>query len=153
MNKAAAKILIWSSAAFVVVVFGAFALGYYDGYREAHSPGTSPREFPVWLFLVLVSAAMAASIWVGAIWMRSIDEAAQEAHKWSWYWGGSCGMAVGAVIGLMAMLPQAATVTLPTLWPDRADAAAYMATGAALMALVMTAGYTVAWGLWWLRRR
>ncbi len=153
MNKTVAKILIWSGVGCLVLFAAAFALGYYDGYREAHSPGSGQREVPAWLFLVLVSALMVGGIWVGAIWMRSIDEAAQEAHKWAWYWGGSIGMAVGAVIGLMAILPQAAELTLPTLWPDRADPAAYVATGGALMALVMFAGYLVAWAVWWWQRR
>lgn len=153
MNKTVAKILIWSAVGGLTAFVAAFALGFYDGYREASSPGSGQRDVPAWIFLTLVSGLMAVGIWVSAIWMRSIDEAAQEAHKWAWYWGGSCGMAIGSVIGLMAMLPQFADMALPTLWPDRADPAAYLATGAALMALIMLAGYTFAWVIWWLRRR
>ncbi|MBX9616865.1 MAG: hypothetical protein K2X25_14825 [Caulobacteraceae bacterium] len=153
MNRTVAKILIWSALGCVVLFAAVFALGYYDGYRAAHSPGVAPREFPAWLFFLVIAGTMAGSIWVGAIWMRSIDEAAQEAHKSAWYWGGSCGLALGSVVALMAILPQAATFVLPTVLPDRTDPAAYMVTGAALMALVMIAGYGIAWVIWWLRRR
>lgn len=153
MNRTVARILVWSAIGFALLFAAAFALGFYDGYREASSPGLAPRELPAWLFLVLVSALMAFGIWVGAIWMRSIDEAAQEAHKWAWYWGGSCGMAVGSVIAVMSILPQAAELRLPSLWEGRTDPAAYMTAGAALIVMVMLVGYGVAWAVWWLKRR
>jgi len=154
MNPTVRKILVGGLAVAIGVVFGGGVLGYIAGTIDARAPGTISDS--VWLpvlFFAFVSVVMGGAIWVAAIWMRTIDEAAQEAHKWAWYWGGTTGMAVGAVIGLMAQLPQAAGVALPSLLPDRTDPAAYMATGAALMALIMTAGYTIAWAVWWLRHR
>ena len=153
MNKTVRKILIWSGVGCVVAFGAAFALGYYDGYREAHAPGSTDGGISGWLFLAFAAVGMTVGVWVSAIWMRSIDEAAQEAHKWAWYWGGSIGMAVAGVIGMMAVLPQSALVTLPSVFPDRADPAAYMATGAVGMGLLMMAGYTIAWAVWWLRHR
>ncbi|QTN19658.1 hypothetical protein HZ989_00815 [Brevundimonas sp. AJA228-03] len=154
MNRTVAKILIWSVIGCVVLFGAAYGIGFYLGSRDAGAPGAADGpEVPAWLFFIVVSIVMAGSIWVGAIWMRSIDEAAQEAHKWAWYWGGSCGMAVGAVFALASMLPQAADLALPSLWEGRTDPAAYFAAGAALMVLVMTGGYTIAWAVWWLRRR
>jgi hypothetical protein len=37
-----------------------------------------------------VGLAMAAALWVCTRWWRSLDEAAQEAHKWAWWWGSLC---------------------------------------------------------------
>ena len=36
-----------------------------------------------------VGLAMAVGLWVCARWWRGLDEAAQEAHKWAWWWGSS----------------------------------------------------------------
>ncbi|MNE97170.1 hypothetical protein D3C80_1954760 [compost metagenome] len=85
--------------------------------------------------------------------MSSIDEAAQEAHKWAWFWGGSSGMAVGGVLVIMASLPQSAMIQIPAWYSDRTDPAAYAATGAFAMLTLMLIGYTVAWAWWWLGRR
>ena len=153
MNRTVAKILIWGAMGCAVLFTAAFAFGVYAGYREAHSPGAVPLEIPVWLFFLLMSVVMAGAIWIGAVWMRSIDEAAQEAHKWAWYWGGSCGMAVGAVVALTSMLPEASDLVLPSLWEGRTDPAAYISAGAILMVLLMTVGYGIAWVVWWLQRR
>ena len=153
MNPTVSKILIWSVGGLVIIGAAAFGLGFYEGYQNARSPGPASPDVPLWLFATFATVVMGVSIWIGALWMRSIDEAAQEAHKWAWYWGGSCGMAVGGVIALMAILPRAASLDLPSLLPERTDPAAYLVTGAALMVLTMIAGYGVAWAVWWLRRR
>lgn len=153
MNRTVARILIWWAIGTVVLLGAVFGIGVYQGYRDAHLGAAVGPEVPAWLLLVLLSGTMAGGIWIGAIWMRSIDEAAREAHKWAWYWGGSCGMALGAVVALMSMLPQSADLIPPTLWEGRTDPAAYAATGAVLMVLLMIVGYTIAWIVWWLRRR
>ena len=53
---------------------------------------------------------------------RDASEAAQEAHKWAWFWGGSSGMAVGGVFVILASnTPTASTVDgfTATRLPDR----------------------------------
>ncbi len=152
MNKTVAKILIWSAVVGVVVFAAAFGLGYYDGYREAHSPGSGQRSIGPFLSLLLIGGAMGVGMWVSVLWMRSIDEAAREAHKSAWFWGGTAGMAVGFTLILMAMLSGMELPNLSGLW-GRSDPVAYLALGAFAMTLIMTAGYTIAWGVWWLRRR
>jgi len=152
MNRTVAKILIWSAVGVVLIFVAAFGLGYYDGYREAHSPGSGQRSIGPFLALLLIGGAMAVGMWVSVLWMRSIDEAAREAHKSAWFWGGSGGMAVGFTLILMAMVSGIETSDLPGLW-GRTDPVAYMAQGAFAMTLIMAAGYTIAWGVWWLRRR
>ena len=153
MNPKLARILVWSAAGLLIIAAVAFGLGFYEGYQNARLPELTSPGVPLWLFLIFSAVVMGFSIWIGGLWMRSIDEAAQEAHKWAWYWGGSCGMAVGGVIALMAVPQRAASLDLPSLLPDRTDPAAYLVTGAALMVLMMIAGYGVAWAVWWLKRR
>lgn len=102
---------------------------------------------------VLAAILLVATLWLGARWMKSLDEAAQEAHKWSWYWGGSVGMAVGMVLILVGSLPQTAGFNIESWYLGRTDPVAYMATGAFGIVGLMIAGYIVAWALWWLQRR
>ncbi len=106
-------------------------------------------DWTLWASAVL---GMIASIWIGAAWMASIDEAAREAHKWSWYWGGSVGLAVGGVLVILSTTPVARGWTVPVLLGD-ATPAGYAATGAMGILGLMMVSYLLAWGLWWLRRR
>ena len=85
--------------------------------------------------------------------MARIDEAAREAHKASWFYGGSGGLAVGGVFIILASTPPAARLTLPAWFDGRTDPAAYAATGAVGLMALMLIGYGVVWGWWWLARR
>jgi len=92
-----------------------------------------------------VALAMGAGLWASLKWWRGLDEAAQEAHKWAWWWGSTVGLAVAGV-ALMTVFygmgPQGEASVKVTL-----------GVGAAVVALCQFAGYGVAWALWWLRRR
>lgn len=96
---------------------------------------------------------MAGAMWVGAAWMRSIDEAAREAHKSAWFWGGLAGMSVGGFAIILSLLPQASSWRLPFTFFGREDPAIHAAIGAYAMQLLMVLGYTVAWAWWWWKRR
>lgn len=102
---------------------------------------------------VLACILMIAAVWLGARWMKSIDEAAQEAHKWSWYWGGSVGLAAGMVLVFVGSLPMGAGLQVASWFDGRTDPAAYMATGAMGIVGLMMIGYLLAWALWWFQRR
>ena len=102
------------------------------------------------LFIGALLAAFA--MWFGAAWMKSIDEAAQEAHKWSWYWGGTSGMAVAMIFYMLHYLPESVNWHVPTLM-GRNDPVAYAVSGGAFVVILMLVGYTIAWALWWLTRR
>jgi hypothetical protein len=137
------------AAAFMLLTFGiAVCIGYLSA---------SGAEFPtggamLWLMVGFAVIVMAGALGVGALWMRSIDEAAREAHKAAWYWGGSGGMAAGGVLMILSSLPQAATVAIPSFLSDRTDPAAYAATGAFAMMSLMLIGYIIVWAWWWLAR-
>lgn len=95
---------------------------------------------------------MSLSLWLGAAWMQRIDEAAREAHKAAWFWGGSGGMAVGGIFLILASSPSAERLALPSWFAGRTDPAAYAATGAVAILALMLIGYGLVWGWWWLKR-
>ncbi len=99
------------------------------------------------LTLLVHAAAFGAAILVGIWWWRGIDEAAREAHKWAWWWGGCSGMIVGAVF-LLTALSRPAETALSGL-----DASQVFAGGMILVLLCQTIGYGIAWAVWWARRR
>lgn len=153
MTMSKRKIILQSLGAVAALFAFVFVAGATVGFMEA-----SGREIDVVSigFALLAGVAiliMAGSIWVGARWMSAIDEAAREAHKAAWYWGGSAGMAVGGVFLILATLPHAASVALPVLWSGRTDPAAYAAMGAFAMMGLMLIGYIIVWAWWWLARR
>lgn len=125
------------------------AMGYVQAAAESQPSG---RQGMIWALLPIAIIFAGISFWVGALWMKSIDEAAQEAHKWSWYWGGSAGLAVAMIGYAISFLPEAAQWALPTI-SGRTDPVAYAVTGGLFVIGLLIAGYTVAWGLWWFQRR
>jgi hypothetical protein len=128
-----------------------FITGIGFGYLGAKGVVTMDAAL-VWIMAVFAGLIMIGSLLVGAAWMRSIDEAAREAHKSAWYWGGTAGMAVGGVGIILAGLPQSEAWVLASV-NGRTDPAAYMAAGAFGILLLMLAGYGVVWAWWWLARR
>ena len=98
------------------------------------------------VFLIAVMAAtLAVSIW----WWRRLDEAAREAHKWAWYWGGSAGM----VVGLAAILTLTTRdVDLARFLPADANPGDMIVGGMMSILLFQLTGYTLAWAWWWLAR-
>ena len=98
------------------------------------------------VFLIAVMAAtLAVSIW----WWRRLDEAAREAHKWAWYWGGSAGM----VVGLAAILTLTTRdVDLARFLPADANPGDMIVGGMMSILLFQLVGYTLAWAWWWLAR-
>ncbi len=94
---------------------------------------------------VVTGLSMALVLWSCARWWRGLDEAAQEAHKWAWWWGSTFGLAIGGVaLFTLMMIAENLFVGEPkTLFLG----------GAAVVIGFQTVGYAVAWAIWWLRRR
>lgn len=152
MAKGLKSVFLWSGVGLVVLIALVLMAGAGVGYFAAQG-SVDPDRGIVWVMGAFVTLLMIGSMAAGIAWMRSIDEAAQEAHKWAWYWGGSGGMAVGGVLICLATLPQAGSIRIPSWLDGRTDPAAYATTGAFAMMLLMLIGYIVAWVWWWLRRR
>ncbi|HEX8661105.1 MAG TPA: hypothetical protein VF686_04500 [Brevundimonas sp.] len=127
-----------------------FVVGIAVGFLSAHGTVSAERAV-VPVMTVFAVAMMIGGMAVTVAWMRAIDEAAREAHKAAWFWGGCSGMAVGGVGLVLASLPQAETLQFAAL-DGRTDPAAYMAAGAFAMMSLMTLGYIVVWVWWWLAR-
>jgi membrane protease YdiL (CAAX protease family) len=147
-RKLILQTVVGAVALLVTVFIAAVVVGYLDA--KGASIGSDTAAF--WIIGAFAVVAMVGGFAVGAQWMRSIDEAAREAHKSAWYWGGSAGMSIGGVVVIMASLERAATVSIPSFLPGRTDPAAYAATGAFAMLLIMLAGYAIVWAWWWLSR-
>ncbi len=82
-------------------------------------------------------------------WWRDLDEAAQEAHKWAWWWGGNIGFVVGIAGFIGAAL--AGVDILPARIPH--TDAALIAAGFIAAFAAQAVGYGIAWCGWWIARR
>lgn len=151
MSKKLVKVIGWSVVGIVASLVALFIAGIVVGYLGAH--GTiDPDKVRVWVMTPFAVLVMIGSLWIGAAWMRSIDEAAREAHKAAWYWGGTGGMSIAGVFMTLGVLPGAETVDWPGLY-GRTDPAAYAISGAFALMGAMLLGYTVVWCWWWWSRR
>ena len=153
MQSARANFLLKVVGGLALLMVCAFIGGGVVGYLSVSNPELDTSSAAMWVIGAIAVVLMVGSFAVGVVWMRSIDEAAREAHKAAWYWGGSGGMAVGGVLAIMAALPAAARWNIPSILSDRADPAAYAATGAFGLMLLMIIGYAIVWAWWWLVRR
>ena len=103
----------------------------------------------LWISAPLIMAAMAAGLWASVWWWRQLDEAAREAHKWAWFWGGSAGMAFCLSLLVAAGLrPEDLDASLRSVAPSDL----VRASVACLLGCQMI-GYGAAWAFWWLRHR
>ena len=130
-----------------------FAAGVTVGYMSAKGADIDTDRMLFWFALIFAIVAMVVSMATSISWMRNIDEAAREAHKSAWFWGGSGGMMVAGVGVVLASLPQSAAWTVPPLWFGRTDPMAWLAAGCFGSLLMMIVGYLVAWAWWWMARR
>lgn len=132
---------------FMVVLF---AVGVAVGWLAGHGAVDKDHAL-VWVVGAIAVVAMVGAMVVSVAWMRAIDEAAREAHKAAWFWGGCGGMSLGGVFLIMTSLPQSEQWHF-SAFDGRTDPAAYAATGAFGMMMLMVAGYAVVWAWWWMTR-
>ncbi len=152
MAQGLKRVALLTLLGFIGLILVLLLAGVVVGFLAAHG-SVDPEAALVWFMGGFAILIMLGSLAVGVGWMRAIDEAAREAHKTAWFWGGSVGLAIGGVAVIMAALPQAETVQIPSWFAGRSDPVAYAATGAFGMLLLMLVGYTIAWAWWWWRRR
>jgi len=156
MTRTVKRILIGSACVSVVGVLLSYVAGYAVGHFFSDDPeGMARFEATVGPVVLGVGgvAIMGGALWTAVAWMRSIDEAAREAHKSAWFWGGLAGMSLGGVAIILSLLPQASSWRLPFTFFGRDDPAIHAAIGAYAMLLLMALGYSVAWVWWWWKRR
>lgn len=136
-------------ARYLIAVIVLLAVGLVTGIGAGFLSGrTGPGAIAgtAGLISVMMAVALGGSIW----WWARLDEAAREAHKWAWWWGGTAGMAVGAVL-LMTVMFHARTAVI-TSWAGETPAE-ILGSGMMAILLFQVAGYAIAWAAWWLQRR
>ena len=122
-------------------------MGLVAGLTFAQHNGLVLSDAVRWsVFLgLLVPAA-----WLTCLYWRRLDEAAKEAQKAAWYWGGSLGMGIGFIA---VVLMTSADATVGGLLPADASPTQYVQAGAIGMMLVQLVGFVSAWALWWWSKR
>lgn len=101
------------------------------------------------LLVVGLTAILASLVAVYLHWKR-LDEAAREAHKAAWYWGGSGGLAVGGLLVGYLMANPEADLSRYAAGPGDAG---LMLTGSLVVVTAQLVGYVVVWAWWWWSRR
>lgn len=130
----------------VAVALVSLVLGGLLGAASAMSPGLG--LLPMLLVGVLALGLAVLGVWLTAMYWRRLDEAAREAHKWAWFWGGNA-VLLPVVLGVLLLMGRP-DVPAP-LWPGlEASDAGYVATGGLLVILSLIVGYGLAWLYWWL---
>lgn len=139
----------YGAPALVSMAVGTLVLGLVVGLGAAFL-SDMPGQMGVLLTAILLAVGMGGAIWLGVGWWRRVDEAAREAHKWSWFWGGSCGMAVGFVC-LLTVTMRGADLPLPAwLGTTPQD---LLVSGMMTILAFQVVGYLIAWAWWWLGQR
>ncbi|GEM_PF-857965 len=105
------------------------------------------EEAGVAIFLAVAAVTVVAGIISAVVYWRVIDEAAREAHKFAWWWGGS----LGGVACLLAVLFAHSPALEAVLGQQKP--AVWLALGMLAMLLMQVVGYVLAWAGWWLARR
>ena len=99
--------------------------------------------------LLAAAATLAIPLmgWAMLVHWRNVDEAAREAHKFAWFWGGTGGMLLG--LPVMALTTSA---KLEALFGSR-EPSEWVMGGLLAMLVLQLAGYGVTWAGWWLIRQ
>lgn len=104
-----------------------------------------------WLPAVIAYAAIYLMITVFSIlaW-RSMDEAARDAHKSAWFWGGGAGAALAAFVVTVLTGPGA---DLFALIPAQDGPSGYLGFGVLMTLILQLIGFVIVWAGWWLSKR
>jgi hypothetical protein len=140
----------------LIAVVGALAIGF--SARFLLLPASQPlRPLDPPLALAFALAAVAAWTWAGVftwLYWRKLDEAAKEAQKFAWFFGGLLGVAVTAPVIVYLRLTGAPFLTAMTAdlaWHGQPGV--YVALGWISLALAEVLGFLLVWAGWWWARR
>ena len=104
---------------------------------------TPPASFMGYALLAVAPFMIVASV----IYWRNIDEAAREAHKFAWFWGGSGSILLAAPLAMLVgdrRLSALAGEHSPSEW---------FAIGVFSLLVFQLTAYVLVWAGWWLRQR
>jgi hypothetical protein len=141
VDRRTLRVAGWYGAAIVAVAAGAVAIRVWAPLGSGFVSVAS-------LALVAVVLVMAGQAW------RGTDEAAREAHKVAWFWGGSFGaLATFTALATLHLFGVPRLEAIPFPAGARPNPLFWMMLGAAVLVLGQGAGYALAWAGWWLKRR
>lgn len=146
MPSAKPKRPLTGVAAFGLIFGLSILIGIIAGIGSVFA-GYIPGPAGLAASLAVNGAAMAGALILCIWWWRRIDEAAREAHKWAWWWGGCSGALVGGAI-LLTALHRDGDMGLGAMEPN-----GILVAGMTLMFTCQVVGYTLAWVVWWAKRR
>lgn len=99
--------------------------------------------------LAALLVGLLSMLWSRGWWAR-VDEAVREAHKTSWYWGGSVGMVIVGALAAMLMTDRSG-VALDRFALVPGDGGLIL-TGIVVTLVLQLVGYAVFWAGWWFTR-
>ena len=130
----------------MLAVFTAWlvAIGVWD----ARIPEDQEQPWALTLFIIAggLAGLPVLLIFTRRYWIR-LDEAAKEAQKWAFYWGGSVGMGLG-----LGLVLTGDAVGLARRLGFHGEEG-MLAFGALMVAGFQLVGFLVGWGWWWFRKR
>ncbi len=100
---------------------------------------------------IVTAVAVALTVWICLLWWHGLDEAAREAHKWAWWWGGTAGTLLGGlgIIGLSIVGDADGRLPGGLASLSQVDG---IRLAVVTVLLLQVGGYGVAWAVWWLAR-
>jgi hypothetical protein len=139
-RRNAVRMAGWIGA--IALMFGAIALEPIVGE-------------PATIGLVSVGAVLALGLCTYAF--LRLDELAQRAHYVAWFWGGTLGFAVVALLLLLGLTTGLADMdalhALAANWLGGDSFVHGVSLGMLLLGAPMLVGYAIWWTVFWLRRR
>ncbi len=128
---------------FVCMLIGA-VIGAASGLAEGLGLAVPPVATGVGVLAIGVLI-----LWLSARWWAVADEAVREAHKFSWFWGGSAGMIVVGAVAIPLMGVARGSIEGFGLTP--AEAGLFL-SGVGFTLAPMLLGYLLCWAGWWIIR-
>lgn len=92
--------------------------------------------------LVVAAGSAGLMLWALAPWWRSLDEAAHEANKSAFFWGGQFGILFALLLGVIEM----------TSAPFQRPRMPEWMLGVIIAIICQSVGYAIFHLIWWLRR-
>ena len=126
---------------FVVMVASGLLLGF--GARAVNLSGGA--------LIAMVALLVVAAGFGGVVYWRRLDEAAREAHKFAWYWGGSFGM--GLAVAVAVTLTRGDFDPLLARMGEATGPGNFVGLGMMAAMGVQAVCYLVVWAGWWISKR
>ena len=124
-----------------------FAVSILAGVGLGMLTIADPGGAPLWMLPATAAAVLGLALVLTVYYWRQLDETARAAHLEAFFWGGLVGMSL-ALIAAAGLYAYRDEIAFPG--GSAAGAAALGLYGGMLCIIV---GYSLAWVIWWLRRR